>query len=184
MKKAFLMTMALVLISIPAAAQQGYLGLFADTLGENCFLYDNMPGLVSVYVVHMDSPGASAVEFMVDLSGAPNLTYLSDVQTPGYVTIGSSIAGVAIGFGGCVASPNVVLTLTFFAQSLSSPCSVIRLAENPDSGQIQVADCDLNLVQIEGRGMFINPTPDCDNCGMVPVGTDQNTWGSLKSLFR
>ena len=32
--------------------------------------------------------------------------------------------------------------------------------------------------------MFINPTADCDNCGLVPVGTELNTWGSLKSIFR
>jgi len=186
MKKALLMTMALVLIAIPAAAQQGYLGLFGDPQGENCFLLDNVPGLVSVYVVHMDSPGASAAEFMVDL-GTQQMVFLADVPTPGYVTIGTSTTGVAIGYAGCVASPNVVLRMDFFANGLSAPCSVIELLENPDSGQIQVVDCEAdgyNLVPVEGRGMFINPNENCEDCGLVPVGTEQNTWGSLKSIFR
>lgn len=183
MKKALLITMALVLIAIPAAAQQGYIGLFGDPNGENCFAFDTIPGLLNVYVVHMDSPGSSASQFAVDTSGAPYLTYLSDTSVFA-TTIGTSPAGVSIGYGGCLTSPIHILTLNFFATGISDPCSVLRVIEDPTVGAILSVDCELALVEVTGRGLFINPNENCENCGDIPVGTEQNTWGSLKSIFR
>lgn len=182
MKKALLMAVALVLFATPAAAQGGYFGLFSDTIGENCTAVD-VPGLLEVYVVHMDSPGATAAEFSIDSSGAPALDWLADTAVFD-VTVGSSPSGVGIGYGTCLTSPIHILTVKYFASGLSAPCSVLRVVEHPDTGAIRATDCEFNFVAVEGRGMFINPTPDCEDCDLVPVGTEQNTWGSLKSIFR
>jgi hypothetical protein len=185
MKKMFLVTLALVLMAIPAFGQGEYLGLFADPVGENCAIFDNGTGPLKVYVVHMDSPGATAVEFMVDFGGVPDLFRTEDTQVDGFITLGNSLTGVSIGYGACLVSPIVVLELNFFGTGVTSPCSELRLLPHPDHPEdIQIVDCGTLLLPVEGRGMFINPDATCTDCAGVPVATEIDTWGSLKSLYR
>lgn len=185
MRRMLLIVMALVLIAIPAAGQGGFLGIYSDEIGENCTIADTEFGQLKVYVVHMESPGATAVEFAVDFSGVPELLRTEDTTIVGFVTLGNSLDGVSIGYGACLTSPVTVLELNFIGQGNSAPCSELRLLPHPDNGQsIQMVDCDVNLVPIEGRGLFVNPTDDCDDCTLVPVATEIDTWGSLKSLYR
>lgn len=189
MKSALLMTMALVLFAIPAAGQDpdaGYLGLFADEEGLVCAVNDT-PGLITVYVVHMDSPGTTGSRFAIDYDGAPALQFIAESVIG--IPLGNTHDGLSIGYGDCLVSPFVAVTISFLGEGLSEPCSTLRIIPDPtlgDLGEIQSTDCSTIpvLLNAEGRGMFINPTEDCPDCGGVPVATEIDTWGNLKSLYR
>ena len=187
MKKALLITMTLVLIAIPAAGQEGgYLGLFADQLGENCALFDSGAPYLTFYVIHMDAPnGGSAAQYAIDYSGAPELSVFAESHLG--VPIGNTEEGLSLGYGGCFQSPVVISTIVLNALGNSAPCSILRIIPDPNNivpDEIQVTDCDLNLINVVGASLLINPDASCPDCGLLPVATEIDTWGSLKSLYR
>jgi hypothetical protein len=185
MRKMLLLSMVLLLASTLAFAQPpGSIGLFADPGATNCDVYDQVPGLVIIYVVHVYTPGATAAQFMVVCAWGSLMTYLAETPTPPYICIGNSQTGVACAYGGCVPSPNVIMTLTFFGSGISAPCSYCQVMADPSATPpgIYVTDCASppNLLNATGGDVVINPIPGCF-CN-IPV--EETSWGHIKNLYQ
>jgi hypothetical protein len=184
MRKLLLLSLVILCVSSFAFAQPpGSIGLFADPGATTCDVYD-VPGLLLIYVVHVYTPGATGAQFRVVCAWGANLTYLSDAVTPPYISIGNSQTGIAIAYGMCVPSPNMILTLQFFAQGLSGPCSYCQVMEDPTANPpgIYVTDCASppNLLTATGGDVVINPEPGC-YCN-IPI--EETSWGQIKSLYK
>ena len=185
MKKVLLLTVVLMLSATMAFAQAGRIGLFADPSGavESCAISDAAPGLLSIYVVHIATTGATASQFEAPMPACMvGASYLSD-GAPFAVTIGNSQTGVAIGYGACLSEPIHCLTINVFAGGTSTPCCIYEVIGDDDtaSGQIEVVDCDENLIYGIGQSGVINATAAC---ACVDIVADQeSSWGKIKSLF-
>ena len=181
MKKTLLFTLVLMLSASMAFAQGGSIGVFADAGGTSCNLTDAGVGLLSFYVVHTLTPGATAAQFYAPMPACMlGATYLSDGGVfP--VTIGDSQNGVAIGYGACMAAPIHILTINIFGAGTTTPCCYYEVKPDPlvASGQIEVVDCAENLLFATGGEGTINPDATCQ-CD-VPV--QDTTWGQIKSFY-
>lgn len=181
MKKVALLTVAMLCVASFVFAQGGSIGVFGDVGGTNCYINDAGPGLLSLYVVHVNVPGATASQFWAPtpacMAGA---TYLSD-SSPFAVVIGSSQTGVAIGYGGCFLGPIHVLTIQYFGAGTTAPCCYFDVKPDPGaaSGQIEVVDCAENLIYATGQSGLVNADGTCE-CG---VPTQDTTWGQMKALY-
>lgn len=183
MNRVLLLIVGLLFISNPAAAQNpGSVGIFGDTGGMDSYIEDQTPGLVNVYVVHVHTPGATAAQFKVTWSADMLMTYLSETVTTPYIGIGTSTSGIAIAYGACYASPNMILTISFFAQGSSGECAEFRVVEDPGASPpgIYVTDCSDPPVLLDATGglAYVNPGPACTNA------LENSTWGAIKSLYR
>ena len=115
MKRALLIVLLLLSSPVAVFAQGGAICIFADPAGTDCQLVDNTPGLIQYYVVHTLSPGATAAEFAAPIPACMvGATWLNDTSVH-LVTLGDSQSGVSIGFGGCIPTPNHLLTMNFSA---------------------------------------------------------------------
>ena len=182
MKKTLLFTLVLMLSASMAFAQGGSIGVFADAAGTSCNLIDGAVGLLSFYVVHTLTPGASASQFYAPMPACMvAATYLSDGSVFA-VTIGNSQDGVAIGYGACLVAPIHVLTINFFGGGATTPCCYYGVFPDPlvASGQIEVVDCAENLLFATGGIGIVNGDATC-LCNNVP--TRDTTWGQVKALF-
>jgi hypothetical protein len=163
------------------AAGGGSFGLFGDPGGTDCNVWDVVPSVVIIYVVHVMHTGAIGGQFSAPSPPCNLMIWLSDNWIMP-VTIGDSQTGVSVGYGGCLAAPTLVLSMNFFAQGITPPCCTYPVLPDPaaPSGQIEVMDCASNLLYATGGRAIINPT---DNCGCnVPV--EETTWGRVKAMYR
>jgi hypothetical protein len=190
--------LALMIVIIPflfgwAVAQPGSIGIFPDPMGTSCSLYDTQIGLLLVYVVHLYAPGATGARFQIVQSSGVNLMYLSEVATAPYTKTGSAFKGVEISYGSCVATPNMILTMQFFADGRSETCSAFLVKPHPESGIIGVWNCESppNLLEATGGCVWVNA--DWIHCG-CNVGVwltcddlspaENTSWGQIKALYR
>ncbi|UCG52169.1 MAG: hypothetical protein JSW58_01030 [Candidatus Latescibacterota bacterium] len=182
MKLASVIALVALLGAGAVFGQAGSIGLFSDTYGTNCSLYDQIPGLVSVYAVHVSTSGATACQFRVEDGPGMNMMWLSDTAWGIWIGCSHCPEGIAIPYGICLSSPIHVLTMGYFAQAISQDCSWIRVVppETLPSGQIEMYDCDSNILYPTGGTLIVNPTDDCQ-CD-VPV--DESTWGKIKEMYR
>ncbi|MFH1754816.1 MAG: hypothetical protein ABIA59_03855 [Candidatus Latescibacterota bacterium] len=186
MKKALLLAICLLTIASMAFAQAGSIGVYADPMATVCNLTDTAPGLKLVYVVHVASPGATAAQFSIDEVHA--MTYLAEAVTAPYIKIGTCAGpagfGCAIAYGMCKASPNMIITLQYFASGLTAPCGYFRVVEDFSAGKTDVLTTDCasppNLLIATGGMAFINNNGSCP-CD-VPV--EETSWGQIKSLYQ
>jgi hypothetical protein len=166
----------------PGPTQGGDIGVFADTGGAGCNIVDATPGLLELYVVHMNTGGATASQFAAPLpSCMTGVSWLSDLFAYP-VTTGNSQTSIAIAYGTCLASPIHVLTIQCFASGLSETCCmypVVPAVEAP-SGQIEVVDCSFTLVYGNGLISSVNADATC-MCGAVRV--EESTWGKIKAIY-
>ena len=184
MRKILLLVVCLLLTASLTYAQPGSIGVFGDPAGMTCDIYDYVPAVVDVYVVHVFTPGASACQFMVDDSGV-YMMYLAESVNPFYIGIGYSRSGISIAYNGCVPSPNMVLTMTYFFQALTPPCSYIKVVPHPTASPpgLYVWDCAFpapNMLTATGGTAIVNPTASC----MCDVPTEETTWGKIKNLYK
>lgn len=97
----------------------------------------------------------------------------------------------AVAFVPCVTPPITVATVTYFCPG-TSPCGQVVLQPSPTFLQYNLYDCDKNPVagyayaHMTVNGIYDVPTggmdPDC-YCPS-PLGTEESTWGKVKSLYR
>jgi hypothetical protein len=162
MKRALLLTVCLMFAAGMAFAQAGNIGVFADTGGLSCDL-SNAAGFMQVQVVHVNSPGATACQFMLTLMGAP-LTWVGDAS-PFTSVIGNTQVGIAVAYGACLVSPIHVVTATYMG--ISPACDMLRVVADPTATPpgIYVTDCVLptpNLLPIAlGGAGYINNDGSC-----------------------
>jgi hypothetical protein len=191
--------LALVLFASPVFGQAGSVGIYAAPDGYDCNLTDVAPGLATYYFVHWHFlEGATACQFWAPMPWCMNgAVYLSDTQVFA-VTIGNSQTGVSIGYGACLASPIHVLSINFFVQGLSTSCCCYYVYGHPnsDSGEVEIVDCNNQLITASGYLGVINSEPTC-LCGILkgespsvslscindPIPVEESTWGKLKSMY-
>jgi hypothetical protein len=163
MKRLIIIVLAIILFSSPTLAQPGSIALLSDAGGTNCNLFDQVPGLVTVYVFHLYSPGATGAQFKVE--SGPGVTLLFIGETSPYLTIGQSENGIAIAFQGCYTSPNHLLTINYIGNGTSEICSQMEVVPDPTATipGIYVTDCadPPNLLTATGGGLVVNPESYC-----------------------
>lgn len=184
------LTALLVLFAAQAVgAQENAIGLFSDIRGCPCEIMDVAPGLITVTVLHVNSPGAKASRFWVPTPSCFIATFLADTAVfP--VTIGSSQTGVTIGYDKCRTGTFQILTIRYFGQGMTGECCYYPVLPDPaePSGRVVVADCNDQLVFGTGWAEYINSSLNCvciagpEYC--FPVAVDPATWGRVKALYR
>lgn len=163
-----------------AGTSPGAIGVFADQAGADCNLTDTTPGLLTYWVVHVNSPGAMAAGFSAPMpSCMVGATFLAD-DPQFVVTIGSSQTGVGVGYGVCLTSPITVLGIQYFAAGGTTPCCPYTVIEDPRaaSGQVEAVDCATNLIFIAGLTTFVNDDGSCP----CTVSSSSNTWVKMKGM--
>jgi hypothetical protein len=187
MKKTLLITLVIMLSASMAFAQAGRIGLFGDATGavESCGITDGTAGLLPIYVVHVETAGATACQFRAPAPAcllASGASWLSDAPVFA-VNIGDSQNGIAIGYGACLTAPIHVLTIQFFASGTTAPCCVYEVIPDDDvlSGEVEVVDCEGTIIFGVGQSGVINPDATCACVDIVPV--QDSSWGKIKSLF-
>ncbi|MEE9270166.1 MAG: hypothetical protein V3V49_07885 [Candidatus Krumholzibacteria bacterium] len=161
----------------------GIIGVYGDPSGTNCNLIDRSPGLLSVYVVHQSTPGATASQFSAPIPSCwAGATYLSDTNIfP--VTVGNSQTGITIAYGACVTPPIHVLTINYAVTGIGTPCCQYDVLPDPSapSGQIVAVDC--LFIDLPGFGFpgMVNATTACWCGGALSV--EETTWGHIKAIY-
>jgi hypothetical protein len=185
--------------AIPAMSQPGSIGVFADPSATDYGLYDSAPGLMLVYIVHVSTPGATGAQFAVPHPWCLGATYLSEAVTPPYIKIGTcagpGATGCEIAYAGCRTSPNMILTVQYFAQGTTPNCCCLYVIPdaNANPQEILVTDCsDPPQLQYATSSLaIVNPAEGCmpDMCGSVtclnakPVPVEDTSWGAIKMLY-
>jgi hypothetical protein len=171
-------TMA-VAIGVPGA---GTIGVFGDPEATTCNLFDQAPGLMTFYVVHVLTAEASAAQFAAPVpSCMTGAAYLGEASPFG-VVIGNSQTGMSIGYGSCRSGPILLLTVRLFAQGLSEPCCLYPVV--PDllhsEPSIWMVDCHSHMLAVASAYAVVNPSGACQ-CSSVK--TEEATWGKIKSMY-
>jgi len=182
MKKALLLSFALMLVAGVAFGQAGSVGVFADPLGLNCNLTDAPPaGLKQYMVVHVYTPGAAASQYRAKLPLCMTGTgamWLSDTNMfP--VTVGNSQVGVAVAYGGCFVGPIHTQIISVFAMGTTPACCRWYVDPDPSVGQITGTDCAFQIFYPTGGQGIINPISGC----MCNIPDEDTTWGQVKALY-
>ena len=173
---------SLLLIAAPALAQSpGHLGIYSNTAGSDCNLYDEFPQVFPAYVVHANTPAAQASRFKVEIPACMPGAILLEEWTGWPLKIRLVEDGTLVGYGACLSSPIHVMTLQLFGQGMTADCCFFPVLPDPssDTGEIEVQLCDGTWVAATGTFAVVNPTPAC-YC-IIPVG--ESTWGKIKSLY-
>jgi hypothetical protein len=178
---------ACLLVSVPllALAQGGHIGLYTDAAGGGCDLDDAAQGIVDIYVVHKNTPGAAACQFMVQPSIGFTATHVGDATD--YLFIGNSQTGISIAYMECLAAPINVMTISYLFDGTSSACGYLEVVPDPAAipSAILVVDCAEpfahKLVATGGR-VYVNADGSCPCQAPVPVQNE--TWGGIKALYR
>jgi hypothetical protein len=178
MKRVVFLTVAAVMAASMVFAQGGSIGLFADPAGTNCNLADVIPGMTVYYVVHVNTPGATACEFSAPKPACVAAMYLSDASVYP-VTVGNSQTGVSIGYGLCLGGPINVLKLNYFTQGTTLPCCRFPVLPHPVNGGPWMVDCANTQLPATGGQGIVNANATCQ-CN---VPAEDTTWGQVKSLY-
>ncbi|MEJ2721135.1 MAG: hypothetical protein P8181_08325, partial [bacterium] len=122
-----------MLLTVTAVHAQtgGTIGVYADPGGTICVMYDTSPGVVQYYVVHSLAPATQASRFRAPVPDCmTGAVFLSD-ETSWPIKIGLVPDGTLVGYGGCVSSPILVMTINIFAQGLTGECCPYPVLPDP-----------------------------------------------------
>jgi hypothetical protein len=157
----------------------GWVSLFSDASLENCTLSDSSPGEVNVYIAEFSPDGATGLRFRVAASPGFTGVWLSEVSP--FLTIGTSVTDLAIGFGHCMVGQAVVLTMRYQLFGTST-CSDLSIVAPPGFPQPLCSWCVFNEAPCNGfRPLHVNCAGPFE-CN--PVATESATWGKVKALYR
>jgi hypothetical protein len=175
MKRSLLMVF--VLVGIAGASNAGWdrIFLFSNASATDAFFLDR-GSLVPVYIWHMNSNGATASQWMLDVTAA-DWTHLGD--QPGFqLVLGTSIAGASFSYESCLYGSFLLMTVNFMGSNAPN-CTEIRIVAAPEKAGVQIIDCDENEVLVQGGMGIVNADQTCDS---FPV--ESTTWGRVKALYR
>jgi hypothetical protein len=146
----------IVVFAVGSRAQTDYIALYSDAQFSDPHIGTEGPGLISIYVVARSSTPLTAVQYWAPIPDCwQGATWLGDINMfP--ISIGSSQAGMSVGFGGCVTTPVHIQTINVMA-TLPPPENICcRMVTKPDlrapSGKIEFVDC--NSVKFFGTEAF------------------------------
>jgi len=146
------------MVAVAAPAQPGSIGPYADMAGTSPHLVDN-GGLVQVHFLHVNIPGAISSQFM--LNAPASWAHLGDTWSTA-TSIGTSITGVSLGYGSCLAGPIYLGFANFFGSSVPE-CTEISIVPDPlaPTGMIEGADCRPAKIFPNGGMAIVNPNETC-----------------------
>lgn len=166
----------------PALSVGGAVGIFANLEATDCNLFDQAPGVMTFYIVHVLTAGALAAQFAAPMpSCMTGAAYLGETS-PFNIVLGNTQTGVTVAYGRCLGGPIHLLTVFYLVQGMSQACCEFPVVADPrvPSGQIEVPSCGFVLNYGAGAHAIVNPTPTCA-CGSVPV--EETTWGHIKAMY-
>jgi hypothetical protein len=172
-------------MSSTAPGSPGSISAYGDAQGTSCYAFDG-GGLVTVFLWHTNTDGATASQFLLDVAAA-GWTWLGDNWNFTTV-IGQSTTGVSVAYGACLTSPISLGTINFFGNSAPT-CTRIGIVPDPATltGEIEAVDCDETKFFPTGGMMYVNPdiTCTCNACPPPPPSpVEESTWGAIKSMYR
>ncbi len=180
--KIFVMTtiVTLCIANVAAAQLGGNLAVYADTQALSCDLQD-IPGLGEYHVVHMLTPGVTAVQFKIETE---HLGFYLGYTAPFPILLGDPLTGVTVSYGACLTGPIWILTMMYFNQGTTQPCSEMRVVGHPNANPpgLLAADCSSAIVPVQGYTSFINNDGSCPCVSPIPV--QETTWGQVKALYQ
>ncbi|UCG53348.1 MAG: hypothetical protein JSW58_07285 [Candidatus Latescibacterota bacterium] len=189
MIRMWLLVISVTLLGAIGSGHAEDIGVFKDTGGCFCLLYDTSPGLMTVTVLHVNSQGATGSRFAAPMSSCMHLvTWLSDTAVFSG-TVGNSQDGVSIDYDQCITGNFQILTINYFVQGYTEECCWYGIEPDPgaSSGQVEVVDCEDQVVFVLGMDDLINSSANCA-CLMppfcYPVAIESSTWGKIKALFQ
>jgi hypothetical protein len=180
MKRTISITAVLILlVGSQSFSQTGTLELFADRAGTACVLADT-PYFQSIYVFQTGGASSTGVRFSAPRPACWNATWIGDNWGSG-AKVGSSQSDVTVGFGVCRPLPVLVLEIQYLAGGTATPCCKYEIKP---IARFAYTNCNFfELPMVVGpRAVTINPDESCP-C-MVPVSTEESTWGRVKALYR
>jgi hypothetical protein len=190
MKRGMLLAASLLVVASMAFAQAGSVGVFSDAAATSCDITDAVSGVVIVYIVHVSSPATTGSQFIVDADPGFTATYIAETVTAPFLKIGTcagpTATGCAIAYGGCEASPIMMLTIQYFGTGTSTPCSMFHIREDPsaDPPGLYVTDCadPPNLLTGLGGEAIVNF--DGVNCDPCNVPNEDTSWGTIQAIYQ
>jgi hypothetical protein len=151
----------------------------------DCYFYDTQAALVTIYAVHVATPGAVASQWMVIEGDGFGCTYVGEIACGGFMPIGDTRNGLSCSYGSCLASDILVANINYFCTGATPSCAYLEVVPDDDAptGTIIIVDC--NLVQLPGFGgrLYVNPDGSCE-CWGRPSPVEQASWGSVKALYQ
>ncbi|MDX1440405.1 MAG: hypothetical protein R3284_10935, partial [Rubricoccaceae bacterium] len=128
MKKALIISMAMLCCAAVAFAQDGDIGIYEDAAGASCNISDLADGGVFVpefytYVLHTNVPnGAGGSEWAATVPACATFQWASDAYAAGMVPVGDTQNGNGVGYGGCLQDPILIVTMTCFSMENTPAC--------------------------------------------------------------
>lgn len=184
MKKFVLTVFAVLMVATSAAAQVGDISIYSDGAGLSCNITDASPSLLSLFVIHKHTVGATASQFGVSLTGGSTMTFTGATAASGMLLLGTPPTDISIAYGGCVAGDFLIANVTYFGGGSSPACSGIRFDASPFSpiaGEVALVECDFETVSVVPTGQaIINPDVTCQ----CSTAVNTTTWGAVKALYR
>jgi hypothetical protein len=178
MKRALLISCFITACASMAFAGAGSIGVYSASDGTNCNFTDAPSGIAFVYMVHTNSTGATASEFM--LVRPAGWTLLGGI--PAFpLTIGTPEAGCAISYEACKLGNFLLYQNTYQTDGSSETCSnTVYITAAPGKTAVQIINCTEGREYSDGGAGVVNSDGTCD-CN-VPV--EETTWGKVKSLYQ
>jgi hypothetical protein len=163
---------------LPRGSDQ--INIYSDANFTSKEALDNVPGTLTVFIVHEPTPWTLATWFKITPSNGFTGMWLS--ETTPFLFLGTSPTGIQIAYGTCLEGPTLVLEVTYSVFGTSEPCSYLEVGAHPemDCGGPYTEGCPYFEMEtgIGGR-LTINPTPQCS-----PAPVEPSTWGRVKALYR
>ena len=179
----------LVALCVPLATHAqvpGHIGIYGNPEATKCHIEDIFPRTIQAYVVHALHDGAMAGAFTVSSSEGFTGVFLGDIEAPGMLKFGSAPTGVDIGYGGCHFTLTHVLTVTYYLDGRSQPCSYLEITPTTSGNTtgILMVRCDQELDYAEGGRAYVNGNASCQ-CFAAgsPTPTERSTWGGIKDMY-
>lgn len=187
MKRGLLLLLVVLLSASVASAQLpgGAVGVYSDNLGASCNFTDTAVGVAFFYYYLLKSPGATAVEFIADLTGFNYSMHFGDASPFG-LKIGNFHTGVSLSFGSCQSSDVYLGSGTFGTLGTTASCTKIYVKNHPIPSIAGATNplsinCSGGLVHTSGSYGTFN-SGSCPCTGSVPV--NESSWGQIKSLYQ
>ena len=175
------------LAASPVPAQESHIRIFADTDGRDCHPVDLLPNVFQIHVVQILTQGSQSAEFTVSTGGGFDGVFLGEtLSLPDAIQVGNAGTGTAIALGVCVSGPVHFLTMNYFCQGQSAPCSFFEVTEyvRDNYRGLNYVNCDFVKIPASGGKTFVNGGPDCP-CDIPGVVTpvEETTWGLVKAMY-
>ena len=147
-RRAIVAAFILVICVTPSISQTVFVGIYSDPTGKDCDLV-LFPGVVDT--MHVVITSATPVSLTGVRFAAPLPPCASGMLAIGMplfpVTLGDIESGISIGFGACLTTPIVAMSILVLNGDASAGCEWRVLADpNEPTGEVVMTDCDFELI--------------------------------------